>query len=55
MKKHFEDKNHYLLDNFFSKDKSCYGIMIINEQGEYQQKNGEYFQSDIVSFVNKLL
>lgn len=54
-KKHFEDKNHYLLDNFFSKDKSCYGLMIINEQGDYKQKNGEYFQSDIVSFVNKLL
>ena len=54
-KKYFGDKKKFLFKNFFSKDKSCYGLMIINEKGDYQQKNGEYLQSDIITFVNKLL
>ena len=52
--RHFGDKSDFFLNNFFSVDKSCYGIMVINEEGKYYLKIGEYIQKDIIEFVNNL-
>ena len=53
-KTHFEDTDSFILANFFSKDKSCYGIVIINKNGAFQKKAGEYVQKDITRFINRL-
>ena len=53
-KKHFSDKNYFLYLNFFSKEKTCYAVLIANSKGEYQQKNGEYSQKDIIKMIDQL-
>jgi len=53
-KKHFFDLNKYFFDNFFKKDKSCYGLLIVNKHGNYQQKNGEYSKKEVKNYINKL-
>ena len=51
---HFSDISNFFLDNFFNKEQSCYGILVINKKGEFQKKNGEYTQEDIVKYINIL-
>lgn len=53
-KKHFFDLNKYLFNNFFNKGKSCYGLLIVNKNGIYQQKIGEYSKKYIKKYINKL-
>jgi hypothetical protein len=53
-KTHFPDTNNFFLENFFAKKKTCYGILVINKNGEFQKKSGEYTQEEIVELVNML-
>ncbi|MCB0445677.1 MAG: hypothetical protein R2812_08425 [Gelidibacter sp.] len=53
-KKHFADMDSFFLNNFFSKEKTCDGIVIINKNGDYQKKAGEYTLIDIAQLINKL-
>ncbi|MBD3863079.1 MULTISPECIES: hypothetical protein [Flavobacteriaceae] len=52
-KNHFADINNFFLNQIFSNDKTCYGILIINKKGEYQKKAGEYMQKDIVYLISQ--
>lgn len=53
-KNNFEDKNSFLLTNFFKKKKSCFGVMVLNERGGYFQFNGDYSQKQVASFIENL-
>ena len=53
-KQYFDDKNDFLLDNFFSRRKSCYGVMVINEQGFYMQYNGHYSERQVNKYLELL-
>ena len=49
----FEDFDDFLLNNFFNK-RDCYGILVINSNGEYEIKEGEYLESDVERFIKAL-
>lgn len=51
---HFADINSFFLNNFFSRNKTCYGILVINKKGEFQKKAGEYTQEHIVELLKNL-
>jgi hypothetical protein len=53
-KNHFADKDNYFLNNFFLKEKACFGILVINNIGEYQKKSGEYSQKNVEELINNL-
>lgn len=53
-KNHFSDIDNFFLDNFFIEDKTCFGILIINKNGNVQKKSGEYIQKDILKLMKKL-
>jgi len=53
-KNHFDDMNSLFLNKFFSKDKTCYGILIINKNGDFQKKAGEYTHENIMELINNL-
>jgi len=53
-KAHFEDVNSFILNNFFSKSEACYGIVVVNENGEFKKKAGEYTQENILELINSL-
>lgn len=53
-KNHFDDKNSMFLNKFFSKDKTCYGILVINRKGYFQKKAGEYTQENITKLISSL-
>ena len=53
-KKHFADMNSFFLNKFFKKDKACFGIVVINQNGEFQKKAGEYTQEHITELINNL-
>lgn len=53
-KKHYADINNFFLKQFFSQDKTCYGILVINKNGKYQKKVGEYMQKDIEELIKEL-
>jgi hypothetical protein len=52
-KTYFADKN-FFFKNFFSDNTTCYGLLIIKKNGEYQKKSGEYTQEHIVELINNL-
>jgi hypothetical protein len=53
-KNHFSDINNFFLENFFARDRSCFGILVINRDGDFQKKIGEYTQEDIIELVKNL-
>lgn len=53
-KAHFEDKNNFFLNIFFFSENECYGLLIINKLGYYQQKNGEYSEYDVTSSIESI-
>jgi len=53
-KNHFSDVNNFFLENFFTEEQNCYGILVFNKNGDFQKKSGEYTQDDIVEFQNIL-
>ena len=50
----FGDKDKFLLENFFNRRKSCLGVLVINEAGEYLQYNGEYSEKQVAKFIDVL-
>ncbi|WP_055445199.1 hypothetical protein [Lacinutrix himadriensis] len=52
--KYFDDKNDFLLNNFFSRKKSCFGVLVLNEQGDYIQYNGHYSERQVAKFIENL-
>jgi len=59
-KKIIDSKNHYndiksmFLNEFFSKDKTCYGILVFNRNGDFQKKAGEYTPEIIEELIDNL-
>ncbi len=51
---HFDDKNDFLFTNFFSRKKSCFGILVLNNQGYYIQYNGHYSEKQVSKYVENL-
>ena len=51
---YFDDKDDFLLNNFFDRKKSCFGIMVLNQQGQYFQFNGHYSEKQVEIFINEL-
>ena len=48
------DKNDFLLNNFFKRKKTCFGVMVINDSGQYLQFNGHYSEKQVSQFIEKL-
>ena len=57
VKSYVDSKNNYIdfkdfiLTTFFKKDKSCYGLVVINKEGRYMSLAGEFLTKDIDSFI----
>ncbi|PCI02537.1 MAG: hypothetical protein COB81_05110 [Flavobacteriaceae bacterium] len=51
---YFDDKNDFLYDNFFNRKKSCFGIMVVNNDGFYIQYNGHYSERQVAKFIENL-
>ncbi len=49
-----KDKDNFLLNNFFNRKKSCFGVMVINGNGLYLQFNGHYSENQVSKFIEKL-
>ena len=51
---HYEDFNSFLLKNYFSNEKTCHGVLVINNSGEFKKKEGEYSSKELRKFLRKL-
>ena len=51
---YFDDENEFLLTNFFDRKKSCFGVLVINDQGDYIQYNGHYSERQVDKFIKNL-
>ena len=54
LKTHFADKDEFILKNFFSNEPFCYGVLIINQMGNYEQKSSEYLVEEVNYYIDKL-
>ncbi|WP_191859264.1 hypothetical protein [Hanstruepera ponticola] len=50
----FYDKANFLYDNFFSRKESCYGVLVLNKNGDYLQFNGHYTEKQVSKFKENL-
>ncbi len=50
----FDDKNDLLLNNFFNRKKSCFGVLVLNKDGNYFQYNGHYSERQVEVFIDSL-
>ncbi|MBP9849717.1 MAG: hypothetical protein KBC58_09800 [Flavobacterium sp.] len=48
------DKEGYLYETFFDENKLCYGLIVINSEGQFRVFTGEYGKKDITNFINQL-
>ena len=51
---YFDDADDFLLDNFFNRKKSCFGVLVINQTGNYVQFNGHYSEKQVATFIEEL-
>lgn len=51
---YFDDKNDFLLTNFFGRKKSCFGILVLNNEGYYIQFNGHYSENQVAKYIENL-
>ena len=51
---YFDDKNNFLLENFFSRKKTCFGVLIVNNEGNYIQYNGHYSEIQVTLIIENL-
>ncbi|WP_228853486.1 hypothetical protein [Aegicerativicinus sediminis] len=51
---YFDDADDFLLDNFFKRKKSCFGVLVINQTGSYFQFNGHYSEKQVATFIEEL-
>lgn len=52
--KYFDDKMDFLQMNFFYKRKSCFGVLVLNQFGDYVQYNGHYDEDQVDHFIKVL-
>lgn len=50
---YLDDKNDFLLKNFFDRKKSCFGVLVINQDGDYIQYNG-HSERQVAKFTENL-
>lgn len=53
-KKYFDDKDDFLLQNFFNRKKTCFGVIVISKAGYYIQYNGHYSEIQVAQFIENL-
>ena len=53
-KTRFEDYNNFLLNNIFNIKKECFGVLVVNNLGEYEVVEGEYSQKQVETLIKKL-
>ena len=53
-KKYFDDKDDFLLKNFFHRKKTCFGVLVIRLDGYYIQYNGHYSKRQVAKFIENL-
>lgn len=51
---YFDDKNDFLLTNFFSRKQSCFGVLVLNSKGYYFQYNGHYSEKQVAKYIENL-
>lgn len=51
---HFLDNLNFVFNTFLSKYRNCYGVVVINKNGNYFVKGSEYTFEDILSFIDSL-
>lgn len=51
---YFDDKNDFFFTNFFIRKKSCFGVIVINNQGFYIQYNGHYSEKQVAKYIENL-
>ena len=49
---YFDDRVDFLFKNFFTRLQSCFGLMVVREDGHYIQFNGHYSENQINKFVD---
>ena len=54
-KTYFLDIDNYILKEFFSNDKVCFGVVVIDKSGNFKYKAGEYSEFEVDNFVDELL
>ncbi|MFY8065242.1 MAG: hypothetical protein ACOVNM_02000 [Flavobacterium sp.] len=50
----FEDFDNYFLKNFFKIKDNCFGIIIINDEGEFSFKIGEFSSDDVILLLKNV-
>lgn len=53
-KTHFEDIGLYFMKHYFNQDKTCVGVLVMNQKGEYLVKAEEYNTFTITEMMDKL-
>lgn len=53
-KTHFEDIGLYFMKHYFNQDKTCVGVLVMNQKGEYLVKAEEYNTFTITEMMEKL-
>ena len=48
---YFDDKNDFVLTNFFDRKKSCFGVLVMNNEGYYIQYNGHYSEKQVTKYI----
>lgn len=51
---YFDDKYDFLLTNFFDRKKSCFGVLVLDDQGYYIQFNGHYSERQVSKYIENL-
>jgi hypothetical protein len=50
----FDDKNDFLLSNFFNRKTSCFGVLVVDNEGYYIQYNGHYSERQVSKYIENL-
>lgn len=50
----YYDKANFLYDNFFNRKESCFGVLVLNKNGDYLQYNGHYSERQVSKFIENL-
>jgi hypothetical protein len=53
-KKQFNDNEDFFYNKLFKNDNYCHGVVVINKEGKYNFKSGEYMPKEIQSLIDSL-
>ena len=51
---YFGDVKNFILNNFFSKEPQCHGVLVINNFGFYEMLSREYSEKEVTFFIKIL-